>query len=175
MEFDSPIGRRCAGQSEYQETKWHGAVGRLSADGRAQDGTMGQLELQTVRRHPQHVTPAEGRPDGSEEKANEQRLGRRRGRVQHLAFQPHNKGQRKRQALPALGRGGGDSKSPTDSCRRDCKAGRPAVLAMQARALSGPVARPCLLIRVASQSCGGADSAWQKAAQECQSHTYLCG
>ena len=95
--------------------QWHGAVGRLSADGRAQDGTVGQLELQTVRRHPEQVTLAEKkRPDGSEEKANEQRLGRRRGGVQHTAFQPHNKGQRKWQALPALGRRGGDSKSPND-------------------------------------------------------------
>ena len=49
-------------------------------------------------------------------------------------------------------------------------AGKPAVRAIHARALSGPVARPCLLMRVASQSgkapgggsCGCADSARQK-------------
>ena len=40
----------------------------------------------------------------------------------------------------------------TDSCRRDCKAGKPAIRAIHARALSGPVAKPCLLMRVASQS-----------------------
>ena len=70
----------------------------------------------------------------------------------------------------------------TDSCRRDCKAGKPAIRAIHARALSGPAAKPCLLMRVASQSgrapgggsCGSADSAWQKEAQECQSDRYRC-
>ena len=153
MEFDSPIGRWCAGQTKYKETEWHGAVGRLSPDGRAKNGTMGQLELQTVRRHPEHVAPAEGSPDGGEEEADEQRLGRRRGRIQHTALQPHNKGQGKWQALPALGRGGGSSKGTDDRQLQTGLQGRQAaVLAIHARALSGPVAKPCLLTRVASQS-----------------------
>ena len=143
MEFNSPIGG--TGQSKYKETKWHGAVSRL------QDGTMGQLELQTVRRHPEHVTPAEGRPDGSEEKANEQRLGRRRGRVHHTALQPKDRGSGKL-SRRSDGEVATAKARTTESCRRDCKAGKPAVLATHARALSGPVAKPCLLTPVASQS-----------------------
>ena len=94
--------------------EWHRAVCRLSTDGCAQNGTMGKLELQMVRRGPEHVAPAERCPDGSEEKADKQRLGRRRGSIQDTALQPHDKGQRKRQALPALGRSGGNGKGSND-------------------------------------------------------------
>ena len=117
----APVRGRGAGQAKNHKAKRHRSI-----------GPMRKLQLQTVRGHPQHVPPTEGRPDGSQEKPDEQGLGRRRGWVLHPTFKPHYKRQRQRQALATFGRGGGNGKGTDDRQlqaglhgRQTCRTGHP--------------------------------------------------
>ena len=72
------------------------------------------------------------RPDADEDRATEEHLGRRSCRQAHQAFKPHNKRERKRQALAALNRSGGRQKGLSQGrlqlhgqSRNTCQARKP--------------------------------------------------
>ena len=91
MKAHPPVGRRSPGNASNQEPKRHGADSRLSPERGTQNGKVCKLQMETVRRDPQKVTPPEGRPDGDQQESKKQGLGRRRGRIRHTALQPDHK------------------------------------------------------------------------------------